>query len=54
MRKEFSTPLVIMLILALGLLLVTVFTSCASKYGCGSHGRKGYNGRSITGFKRDY
>jgi len=49
-----KTPLSLMLILALGLIITIVFASCASKYGCGSHGRKGYNGRSITGFRRDY
>lgn len=52
--KYISKPLLVMIIVAIALLLITVFTSCASKYGCGRHGRKGYNGRSITGFKRDY
>ena len=36
-------------------MIIFAFTSCSSsKYGCGSHGRKGYNGRSITGFRKDF
>lgn len=36
-------------------MIIFAFTSCSSsKYGCGSHGRKGYNGRSITGFKKTF
>lgn len=40
-----------MIIITVILLIITVFTSCSSKYGCGRHGRKGYNGRYITGFR---
>lgn len=43
-----------MTIITIASIIIFMFTSCASKYGCGSHGRKGYSGRSITGFKRDY
>ena len=33
-------------------MLLFAMTSCSSsKYGCGKHGRKGYNGRYITGFR---
>ena len=37
-------------------MLLFAFTSCSgSKYGCGSHGRRGgYSGRYITGFRSDF
>ena len=44
-----------MLFLLGGLIVSVMMSSCTSgRYGCGKHGRKGYNGRYITGFKQDY
>jgi hypothetical protein len=42
--------------LLFAIISIIILSSCgSSKYGCGSHGRKGgYSGRFITGFRQDF